>query len=101
MGIEGRGWVGALRRPQSLRVVVCPLHATAEGEHLTTTIIPSRGRLCCWYDDDGNIIAVTCDAWDQDHELVTTMVADIGPFDDVRKVLDQMRRALTAQQVLF
>lgn len=61
----------------------------------------TRGRICHWYDEHGNVVELTLDVWDQDHELVTTMVAEIGPFDDWFEVRDEMWRCLTAQGTLF
>lgn len=64
---------------------------------MTRKSVFTRGRLCRWYDGAGNVVTLTVDVWDKNHELVTSMVADVGPFDDVATIEAQMVEALTAQ----
>lgn len=68
---------------------------------MTTEAVSTRGRICQWYDSDGNTVMLTLDTWDQRRELVTTMVAHVGPFDDVEEVRRDMLHALTAQLELW
>lgn len=61
----------------------------------------TRGRVCKWYDDHGEVVAMSLDVWDENHELMTTMVAELGPFDHDQDIEATMVKCLTAQQVLF
>lgn len=53
------------------------------------------GRLCEWYDDEGEVVMLTCDQWSPDGELVTIEVIHVGPFDSWRamklELLERMR----------
>lgn len=61
----------------------------------------TAGRMCLWYDAHANIVAITLDAWDADHELITTRVRPVGPFDDPEEVAAELAKLLTGQGVLF
>lgn len=61
----------------------------------------TRGRVCKWYDEDGNCVMMSLDVWSPEKELETTVVCELGPFDSHTDIEATFAQWLTAQGVLF
>lgn len=61
----------------------------------------TTGRICRWYNDRGDVVMITLDAWNREYDLTETAVVHVGPFDDVEKLEAELVHCLTAQGTLF